>query len=550
MEPAKKVELKKGPEESVGASGSARLIRAEAEEHLSRVPSVSSDLKGKTQEEIIHELQVHQIELEMQNDELRRIQHELEISRYKYLDLYDFAPVAYLTLTDKALISEANLNAARLLGVERRALGGARFRKFIAPGDADAWDRYFVNVLKHDEKLTISLTLKHSDGSTFPAQLESIRLKGTEGVATTARVAISDITDIREAQQAIHDGEERYRLLLQNAPEMIFFHELTSDGFGKFLEVNDRICTTLGYTRDELLAMNVSDINVPEQNERTPAILKNLFAHHHVTFETEYVAKDGHRVTVEVGATLFNLRGRQTILEIVRDISEHKRLEGALRETNKKLNLLSSITSHDINNQLQVVNVLLELLHMKVPDPKLEDYFKKGTNASARITAIIQFARTYENIGVNAPVWQNIHSLIASVTTAVPTGSVVLSNDLPAGTEIFADPLIFRVFYNLIQNAVQYGETITSIRFSGEERDGYYLIIGEDDGIGVPAGEKEKIFERGFGKNTGLGLFLSREILSITGITIAETGEPGKGARFEIAVPKGAYRFTGYCSPD
>ncbi|MDD4253870.1 MAG: PAS domain-containing sensor histidine kinase [Methanofollis sp.] len=545
MEPAEKVKQKKGPEEPVGASGGARLIRAEAEERLSRVPSVSSDLKGQTPEEIIHELQVHQIELEMQNDELRRIQHELEISRYKYLDLYDFAPVGYLTLTDKALISEANLNGAGLLGVERRKLDGARFRKFIAQGDADAWDRYFVNVLKHDEKLTTSLTLKHSDGSTFPARLESIRLKGTDGAATTVRVAISDITDIKDAEQALHDSEERYRLLLQNAHDMVFFYELTPDGSGKFLEVNDKICTTLGYTREELLAMNVSDINVPEQNERTPAILKDLFTHHHVTFETEYVAKDGHRGTVEISATLFNLRGRQTVLEIVRDITEHKRLEGALRETNKKLNLLSNITSHDINNQLLVVNGFLELLHMKVPDPELEDYFKKITSASARITAMIQFTRTYENIGVNVPVWQNIRSVITSVTTEVTPGSVVVANDLPAGTEIFADPLIFRVFYNLIQNAVQYGETITSIRFSGEERNGDYLIVGEDDGIGVPAGEKEKIFKRGFGKNTGLGLFLSREILSITGITITETGEPGKGARFEIIVPKGAYRFTG-----
>ncbi|MEI6842822.1 MAG: ATP-binding protein, partial [Methanomicrobiales archaeon] len=88
-----------------------------------------------------------------------------------------------------------------------------------------------------------------------------------------------------------------------------------------------------------------------------------------------------------------------------------------------------------------------------------------------------------------------------------------------------------------------YGGKITTIRFSALKSGDDYLILCEDDGVGIPADEKEKIFVRGFGKNTGLGLFLSREILSITGITIAETGEPGKGARFEMVVPKGAWRM-------
>jgi signal transduction histidine kinase len=95
-----------------------------------------------------------------------------------------------------------------------------------------------------------------------------------------------------------------------------------------------------------------------------------------------------------------------------------------------------------------------------------------------------------------------------------------------------------------MDNAMRYGGKITTIRFSAEEQDGDRIIVCEDDGEGVPADDKEQIFERGFGKNTGLGLFLAREILSITGITIRETGEPGKGARFEMTVPKGAWRLS------
>ena len=104
--------------------------------------------------------------------------------------------------------------------------------------------------------------------------------------------------------------------------------------------------------------------------------------------------------------------------------------------------------------------------------------------------------------------------------------------------------LIARVFPNLIENAVQYGGRITTVRLSSEKRHGDLVIVCEDDGEGILPEEKEKIFARGYGRNTGLGLFLSREILSITGITITENGVPGKGARFEIVVPHKAYRST------
>jgi signal transduction histidine kinase len=158
---------------------------------------------------------------------------------------------------------------------------------------------------------------------------------------------------------------------------------------------------------------------------------------------------------------------------------------------------------------------------------------------------MIQFTREYENIGVNAPAWQDCRTLADTAAKQAPLDQVIVKNDLPAGAEVFADPLVGKVFYNLIDNAIRYGGKIKTIRFSVEEAGDENRIVCEDDGEGVVAGEKEKIFERGFGKNTGLGLALSREILSITGITITETGGPGKGARFEMTLPKGAWRNTG-----
>ncbi len=228
----------------------------------------------------------------------------------------------------------------------------------------------------------------------------------------------------------------------------------------------------------------------------------------------------------------------------LQDITERKLAEDALRQANKKLTLLSGITRHDINNQLAVLQGYLTLLEKKQPGLSHNEYFQKAATAAERISAMIRFTKEYKAIGLNAPVWQDCHTLVDIAAKQAPLGKITVKNDLPAGAEVFADPLIVKVCYNLMDNAVRYGGKITTIRFYEMERDGNQVVICEDDGGGVPVEEKEKIFERGFGKNTGLGLTLSREILDITGITICETGEPGKGARFEMTVPKGAYRVN------
>ncbi|MDP2796635.1 MAG: PAS domain S-box protein [Methanoregula sp.] len=232
-------------------------------------------------------------------------------------------------------------------------------------------------------------------------------------------------------------------------------------------------------------------------------------------------------------------------VHLIIDITERKRAEEAFRQANVKLNLLSGITRHDIKNQLLILDGFLDILRMNIPDSSLDKHFSRITKASSSISAMIEFTGEYEKIGVIAPAWQDCRTLVNTAAGKAALGTVRLKNDFPAGIEIFADPLIVKVFYNLMDNASRYGAKITTIRFSAEECYGNRIIVCEDDGNGIPADEKERIFERGFGKNTGMGLFLAREILSITGITIQETGEPGRGARFEILVPKGAFRASG-----
>jgi signal transduction histidine kinase len=239
--------------------------------------------------------------------------------------------------------------------------------------------------------------------------------------------------------------------------------------------------------------------------------------------------KDGNGILIGVSA-------------IARDITEQKQAENALAMANKKLNILNSITRHDILNQLTAIQGFLELYHEECQgNEKLERYFTRLIGIAKVIENQIVFTKFYQELGVQAPVWQGIQDVAMK---AAGTGGFenirFIVEDIPI--EIFADPLLEKVFFNLYDNSLRHGERVTEIhvshRFSGSD----CIIMVEDDGVGVPVNDKEHIFDRGVGKHTGLGLFLAREILAITGITIHETGEPGKGARFEIYVQKGEYR--------
>ena len=350
-----------------------------------------------------------------------------------------------------------------------------------------------------------------------------------------------DITVSKRAEEALVESERRYREFFTISRDSVF---ITSPE-GRWIDFNDALVEMLGYeSRKEMSEVSVPAIYA-HPDERSAFILRIEREGYVKEFPMQLKKKDG--TIIDTIITTVPVRNPDNSLKAftgtIRDVTERKRAEEALSQANKKLNLLSSITRHDINNQLTVLLGYLEILKNTQLDPSQNDYCQKVSTAAQRISAMILFTREYEQIGVNAPAWQDCRTLADTAAKQTPLGTVMVKNDLPAGAEVFADQLIGKVFYNLMDNAVRYGGKITTIWFSVEGCDGDQIIVCEDDGEGVVAEEKEKIFERGFGKNTGLGLSLSREILSITGITIKETGEPGKGARFEMTVPKGAWRM-------
>ena len=401
------------------------------------------------------------------------------------------------------------------------------------------------------------LSLMRKDGSRV-AVFSSHAIVKRAGGGTELFCIDIDLTDRKRAEVELLESRQRFQGLVETLYDWIW----EVDYQGRYTYVSPRIKEVLGYEPEELLGKTPFDIMPDEEMHRISELFGQFIAEQKpiVALENICLHKDGHQVIMETNSlpfydTMGNYKGYRGT---DRDITERKELEkekdyqalelkkvsSSLAAANKKLNLLSSITRHDINNQLTVLQGYLTILKMKQPDPILNEYCSKAATAAQRISSMIQFTKEYDSIGVNAPVWLDSRTLVDTAAKQAPLGKVIVKNDLPAGQEVFADPLIVKVFYNLMDNAVRYGGKITTLRFCVEERDGVHFIVCEDDGDGVVAEEKEKIFERGFGKNTGLGLALSREILDITGISIKETGEPGKGARFEITVPKGACRFT------
>lgn len=477
-----------------------------------------------------------------------------------------------------------------------------------------------------------------------------------------------DITAIKKTQEAFRQEKEKYNLLIQSANDMIYLYALLPGGnSGRILDVNAAACRRMGYSREEFLQMVATELDDPNVDQFRGSLISEIGEMGHFIFEWQHVTKAGENVPVEVSVNHFELDGSPVALSVVRDITERKEAERALRmreqeyrdlvvnidevifrldpdrnitylspaivkvvggsgyspsefigknfldyvypadrsrvqglfderisgivkkttfrllteagnvrwvlessrqiqedgvvvgvqgvflditdvkqmgaalkKANKKLNILSSITRHDILNQITSMNLYLELIEDDSEDPQKRcDFFDAAEGIMGNLERIITFTRMYEDLGVNEPEWQDIAAVVEQEMVPV-SGGLAVTNEVH-GLEVYADCMLGKVFSNLVGNSVMHGGDAHGVTVSFEVQGTEARIIVTDDGVGIPTDMKEKIFQKGVGKNTGFGLFLSREILDLTGLSIRETGVPGVGARFEILVPEGNY---------
>ena len=351
----------------------------------------------------------------------------------------------------------------------------------------------------------------------------------------------TDITARKQVEDELRAENEKNRGLMDHASDAIFIADAET---GMFTDANRKAQELVGKTLRELRSMHFTGIHPAEFHELYRRYFSQTTDEGSGSHSMVVTDKGGRHIPVIASTTAIDLGGSRYLMEIFHDISEIQMAQDALQLANKKLNLLAEITRHDIRNKLTVLGGYLDLVREHPREPAYTMYVRKIQDLVGTIGENIEFTGLYQNLGAAAPDWQNVHDVFFHACARVDIRKICVQSDT-RDLDIFADPLLERAFYNLAENAVQHGGTVTTIRISAREsRDGMTITI-EDNGTGVPPSDKAKIFSKGYGKNTGLGLFLVREILSITGIGIVETGEYHKGARFDLLVPHGMYRYSG-----
>nr|WP_321350253.1 PAS domain S-box protein [uncultured Methanoregula sp.] len=486
--------------------------------------------------------------------ERKRMERALRESEERFRSIVENSLEAVLILDPEGTILFANHAAARTVELDPcTGMVGRNVMEFIEPESRDDLVPGLAGLAQGHNPRVAHYQAVSARGNRI--SLESIGKAITYSGRQAILISIRNISGHGRGEPA-PAGREPFD---PERAESLQDYIVVFDRNGTILYVNPAAVKALGYMPEEMIGTPLTSHVGAESCAKISAFREALREGHEVPLdEIALLTRDGpHRSVIAKGKPILYGDIPATLLFLI-DITRKKVLEdqltaradelfrtsAALAQANKQLTLLSSITRHDINNQLTVLTGFLSLMEPELHEPRLAEYCRKVSSAAERIAAMIRFARDYETIGAQAPAWQDLQELVEAAVSIAPLGKIHAINGLPAGREVLADPLIVKVLYNLMDNAVRYGGKITTIRFSLEESGDLRTLICEDDGNGVAASEKERIFERGFGKNTGLGLAISREILSITGITIRETGVPGAGARFEIAIPKEVYRMA------
>jgi len=508
---------------------------------------------------LLHELQSHQQELEAQNEELRKLRAEAQRSEQKYLDLYNFAPVGYFTLDADGNIIEVNQTGSALLGLSRHQLMNASFQEFIAQEHRAEFAGFCKRISESTRKQTCEVDLVRDGDTSLTLQIEGKAMEPANGDGRQYRIIIIDVTERKRSDIALKESESRLSAIIHGSPNphyvidknhlVIYWNRAMSVITG--IKAKDIIGTsnhwTAFFSEERPCMADLLVDGTPEKIARwfPDAGAKSRMAEgaYETVMYFPQLGKSGKWLHFTAAA----IRDINDViigaLETVNDITELRLAEESAKNANKKLNMLNSVTRHDIINEMTIWSGYMELLEVKLPEnPEVKKQADRAKAAALAVQRLITFTRDYQNLGVEPATWHTVDDL---VTYAIATANL-RDIDVALRTnsvKIFADPLIKKVFFNLIDNSIRHGGHVTKIGIFFREMHDNGVIIVEDNGEGIPAAVKNKLFRRGFGKHTGFGLYLSKEILNITGISIQETGEPGKGARFEMGVPKDSYRF-------
>ncbi|MGZ3579635.1 MAG: PAS domain S-box protein [Syntrophales bacterium] len=542
-------------------------LRKRAEKKIPVSPDKTVKMYPPGIQEVIHELHVHQIELEMQNEALRKPQAETAESQYKYSDLYDFAPVGYFTLDKKGRIIEANVTGASLLGAEKRSLAKQPFQRFITPGHLSIFQSHLQNVYETRSKQICKLKLKGKAGRLFDALIDTIAVIDGEGKFVHYRSTVTDITEITTAE-ALRESEIKYRGL----------YEFTQDGIvmtdikGNVVECNRAYSDMLGYTREEIIGLTYQQTTPAKWHdmERDIVINKILKTGYSDVYEKEYIKKDGtvFPVSIRVWAIRDEAGSITGMWGIIRDITERKQIEAVLRKhlseleyANKELESFSYSVSHDLRAPLRAIDGYARMILKKQGD-KFDadtlDKFNTIRSSAHQMGQLIDDLLRLSRLGRTqmSVMLLDMDMLMRDawkkVRASDPESNIKFTeNSMPPG---YGDgALIKQVLINLLSNAVKFTKNRDAAHIeAGGYSDGnevvYYV---RDNGVGFDMAYYDKLFgvfqrlhTADQFEGTGVGLAIVQRIIHRHGGKAWAEGTVDEGATFYFSLPLSRTQYT------
>ncbi|MFA4876877.1 MAG: ABC transporter substrate binding protein [Methanoregula sp.] len=412
---------------------------------------------------------------------------------------------------------------------------------YLNPGDRNT---FLAALDKEGIVRDYEVTLKQKDGTPITVSTTSHIYYGPGGIPAGVEGILRDISSRKKAEDAVRESERKFRAIFDQTFQ--FTGLLTPEG--TVLASNRSSLEFIGISESAVIKKPFWDTpwwrHSPELQEKLRRAIRDAADGSFMRFEATHPDAGGNLHYVDFSIKPVRDESGRVILLIAegRDITERKLAEIALEQSRKKLNVLHSITFTDIRNSIFSLSGYYELEKIESPRDERRKHLEKQMAIVKTISESLTFADHYQNLGLLAPRWQDVQQIFLLGISHLNLSGISRKIDIDR-LEIFSDPLLENVFFTLAENVVLHGKTATEISLEYAITPAGLVLVFEDNGTGIPENMKENIFDRRYEDKKGIGLFLTREILSVTGITITENGVYGRGARFEIFVPKGAFRI-------
>ena len=520
-----------------------------------------------SQEELaqtLHDLQVHQVELEMQNEELRRTQEELETLRSRYFDLYELAPVSYITVSETGMITEANLTAADLLGATRGELLRLAFNRFIRREDQDIFYLQSKELLSSGTRQEFDLRMRRQDGTPFTGHVAATASHDESG-APLFRLVVNDITGQKQIEAGLLASEEKYRSLIDSIIDCVW----EVDAEGRFTFLSARFQDITGIPPEEFIGKTPLDIFRGEESSNFVAGFLAAVADRRPFTAVDVIIRhdDRKQIIAEVSAEpIFSPDGLFLGMRgLTRDVSGRKKYERELHEARQAAEAANRAKSEFLANMSHEIrtpmNAIIGLGHLALKTdltPKQLDYLEKITSSGERLLNLLNDLLDFSKIEAGKvelevipfPLRTSLERLLGLVgVTAAGKGlQLRLSLDEKAPEFLIGDPhRLEQVLLNLLGNAVKFtsfGEIELTVRLLSFEEERLVLEFSvKDTGIGMTPEQTVRIFSpfiqadgsttRRYG-GTGLGLNICQRLIELMGGEISVTSEPGWGSIFSF----------------